>query len=188
MNEIVTMSSQIAAEAERRRAELSSTAAELRVNLAPGNLFEEAKSAASKEADGVWDAGRRTIAKHPVAAALAAAGAAVIVGRSIKKKSGVPDMAKLAAIGDGPKSSPSLRGRVVEGLGALAQTSFQLAQDRYAEKARTLETAAKNQVRSLTEEVLVAGEGAIAAMLAALAGKLKPPAAAAPESNVTPSR
>ena len=187
MNEIVPMSSHIAAEAERRRAELSATAASLRVNLAPGNLFEEAKSAAGKEAGSVWDASRRAVASHPVAAAFAAAGAAVIVGTSMKKKAGGPDMAKLATAGDGAKSAPSLRGRVAEGLGALAQTSFQLAQDRYAQKARAFETAAKDQVRSLTEEVLVAGESAIAALLAALVVKLKPPAPVAPESTITPS-
>ena len=74
------------------------------------------------------------------------------------------------------RTAPTLRGRVAEALGALAQTSFDLAHDRYAQKAQALQNAAKAHVRNLTEEVLAAGEGAIAAMLSALVGKLKPDA------------
>lgn len=173
MNTIATPSAALATEADLRRAQLSATAASLRVNLAPGNLFEEAKGAAGKEAGGVWDSSRRAIGNHPVAAVFAAAGAIVLIGSSMKKKAkSQMDMADLA--GAGAKPVPTLRGSVAEGLGELAQSSFQLAQDRYAQKVQSLQTAARNQVRSLTEEVLDAGESLIAGLLTALGAKLKP--------------
>ena len=174
---IATASPAIAAEAERRRADLSATAANLRFKLKPGNLFDEAKGALRAEAGSLADSGRKAVAGHPVAALLAAAGAAVVIGTSMSKKAKTTmDMRGLGAASDGRPPAPTLRGRVAEALGALAQTSFDLAHDRYAQKAQALQNAAKAHVRNLTEEVLAAGEGAIAAMLSALVGKLKPDA------------
>ena len=109
-------------------------------------------------------------------AVFAAAGAAVVIGASMKKKKPkTMDMAGLGAASNGASPVPTLRGRVVEGLGALAQTSLQLAQDRYAQKVEAFQTSARNQVRSLTEEVLDAGESLISAMLSGLTAKLRPP-------------
>ena len=176
MSDAVTATSaEIAAQADSRRAALSATAASLRVNLTPGNLFDEAKGAAGREASSLLDAGRKAVGSHPLAALAAAAGAAVVIGSSMKKKTKAPmDMAGLTAASEGAKPSATLRGRVAEGLGALAQSSFQLVQERYAQKVQAFQTAAKSHVRSLTEEILDAGEGAIAAMLSALAAKLAP--------------
>ena len=180
MNDMTAMPSRLLeTEADKRRAELAATVSKLKANLKPAHMIDEAKGALEKQAGSVWDSAQNVVTRHPVAAMCVTAVAAVAVGRSMvhKKPMDMVGLANASEAATATKAGPvtSLRAKLAHEFGSLAETSFHLVQDRYAQKLADVQNTAKDHVRGMTENVLDAGERLISAVISdVMAGMNKP--------------